>query len=90
MAKTDTLHGLAQKSNVAEGDKRMLGTRAPSPPMSAKRENSHSFKMLEIERAAHATAGEPAFPVLTRSFPDRIDFLGESHSMFTFGLRKPD
>src|SRR6266550_8745608 len=38
----------------------VLGTRAPSPAMSAKRENSYSVQELEIERAAHASAGEGA------------------------------
>ncbi|HBB94220.1 MAG TPA: hypothetical protein DC054_02410 [Blastocatellia bacterium] len=42
---------LVQKSGVAERDKVILGARAPSPAMSAKRENNYSVKGFEIERA---------------------------------------
>ena len=51
-----------------ERDKLILGARAPSPALSAKRENSYSVKRFEFERAAHARAGEGArAPVLTSS-----------------------
>ena len=59
---------------MAERDKLILGARAPSPAMSAKRENSCGVKKFEIERAADAPAGESArAPSTNRLVPDRID-----------------
>ena len=55
-----------------------MGTRAPSPAMSAKRENSYSVRKLEIGRAAHAMrARAPALPVLACLFLP-YHFLGKA------------
>ncbi|HLR06758.1 MAG TPA: hypothetical protein VK117_13160, partial [Pyrinomonadaceae bacterium] len=56
----------------------VLGTRAPSPAMSAKREHSYSVQEVEIERAAHAMrARAPALPVLACLFLP-YHFLGKA------------
>ena len=59
------------KKSIQSGRSRLvLGTRAPSPAMSAKRENSYSVKKVQIERAPHASAGEGArAPSISLSLP---------------------
>ena len=64
---------------MAERDKLILGARAPSPAMSAQREKSYSVKKFEIERAAHAPAGEGArAPSTNLLVPDWISCLGNT------------
>ena len=56
----------------------MLGTRAPSPALSAKREQHLRFMLERSERAMHAAAGEGALPEITRPFQMPTDFLGKA------------
>src|SRR5881398_3388349 len=61
--------GPCPKSGMAERDKLIVGARAPSPAMSAKRETvtaSRSLRLSVLRALRRATA--PALPVLTGSF----------------------
>ncbi|PYS74744.1 MAG: hypothetical protein DMF73_02860 [Acidobacteria bacterium] len=63
------------------GGKRQANTGSAGALARYEREarNSYSVKKFEIERAAHAPAGEGArAPSTNRLVPDRIDFLGKA------------
>src|SRR5437762_8600477 len=73
------------KSRMAERDKLILGARAPSPAMSAKRETvtaSRSLRLSVLRTLRRARA--PALPVLTGSFHIRSTFLGKAGSARDF------
>src|SRR5205814_1037368 len=70
--------GPCPKSGMAERDKLILGARAPSPAMSAKRETvtaSRSLRLSVLRALRRARA--PALPSTNRLVPYRIDFLGK-------------
>jgi hypothetical protein len=73
--------GLASETGMATRDKLILGARAPSPAMSAKRETDTASSLrLNVLRALWR-ARAPALPVLTGSFQIGSIFWGRLRSV---------
>jgi len=78
LSKLRTPEGLAQKWNAGKRQANTGSAGALARNERAAR-NSYSVKKFELERAAHAPAGEGARALSTnRLVPDRIDFLGRA------------